>query len=734
MPPYQPRGWRALFSGPYLDVTVREAVAQQVLSWLLLPMWALTPLMGKSALAIATQDGPTELYRLTPFCIFVTALSYVTYLRRTRRWMRAAAGLGTMLFTVITTAVMINSVHAPAYQGGFVLLALVIPLFGGRWALALIVSLLGVGVISIGLARLGLGLPERHPPAEARVLVYFVSMLLSAILLAGMYRMLGSALLEAQGKQRDAEAARAAQAASELALHAVFDQASVGMLLLSNAGTVVRVNKHAAAWLHSSEEKLLGGTLDLTAIGLTEDRGWLDHAVKLAAQGTRSRREITMTSAVEGQGVYQVTVSAFDGPNREQGHVMIEAVDVTDLVATRVMLAQARRLEALGKLSGGVAHDINNMLAAISGACELLDRAPGASGAAVPRTSREIIQKSVQRASSLTKQLLAFGRQDRLESVAIDVDDLVTEVGRLLERTLHKNITIEVIPGSQGARVLGDLAALENALLNLALNAQDAMPGGGTLRLSTEILEVDSTLRETAGTSLPDGQCVVVRVQDTGTGMPVAVRERLFAPFFTTKPLGKGTGLGLAAVHGTVKNHRGAIVVRSALGVGSTFELYFPAHSGPAQPQVQRASDVSELPHVSARVLLADDEQLVRQTLSAMLELAGCEVLPVASGRELMARLAEGPQPDIIISDLMMPGLSGAALVRTLQRLRKDCPLLLMTGFISEDALEGLADDDSWTLLRKPFGRAELLRAMQRLLHNQARSLELGSAAMPRSS
>jgi CheY-like chemotaxis protein len=197
--------------------------------------------------------------------------------------------------------------------------------------------------------------------------------------------------------------------------------------------------------------------------------------------------------------------------------------------------------------------------------------------------------------------------------------------------------------------------------------------------------------------------------------MSDAVRERLFEPFFTTKPVGKGTGLGLAAVHGTVLNHRGTIKVNTVDGIGTTFELSFPATAPPAVA-IRPVEGRGGLTHLHARVLLADDESLVRDALTAMLEATGCEVLAVNNGEALIEALATGAQPDVIVTDLVMPGLSGTGLVHALEATRPGCPLLLITGYTGEDVSSALSGRSSHRLLRKPFGRTDLVKALQELL------------------
>ncbi|HKP64150.1 MAG TPA: response regulator [Polyangiales bacterium] len=706
--------WRELFEGPPFEHAVRVAFAQRVIGWMLGPLWIVVTIAAISGLFTLE---PGDRYRALPAMLLLLGLGVVTYMRRAQLWLQAAGALCVSVFVTIAATVVINSINAPIYQGGgLVLLALVFTLFGTRWALSTGASLFAAGLLSAFLAYEKVFTPLPVLPSVPRLVLYAAQLLIALLILAGIQRLLGEALSDARRKHREAEEARAAEGASERAFHAMFDQASIGMILLDKTGNIARLNQRAMHWLGASEELLIGRALDTAQLWNEAQRVLLTEVVATAGAGHASRHELTVTGSLGVQRVYQINLSPFHTTDGDLGRVIVEVVEVSDLVRTRTMLAQARRLESLGKLSGGVAHDINNMLAAIQGASDLLR-----SGRDVPgriETSREIIQASVSRASALTKQLLAFGRQDRFESVDIDVNRLTSDMGQLFERTLHKNITIRVLTSDEPVHMRGDLAALENALLNLALNAQDAMPDGGTLSVITRGFELDQPFATDLNWELEPGLVAMIRVSDTGSGMSEAVRERMFEPFFTTKPAGKGSGLGLAAVHGTVRNHHGAIVVHTQEGFGSTFDLYFPA-ANTTQDQAPQADDRPSPPMLSARVLVADDEPLVREALVAILVVAGCEVQVVDSGEALIEALAGGATPDVIISDLMMPGLSGRKLVQTLEATRPGCPLLLITGFTGDDVSTALSGRNNHRLLRKPIGQFDLVKALQDLLPDQ---------------
>jgi PAS domain S-box-containing protein len=723
----EPRSrWAHMYVGRRLPLDVRIALAKRVVRWVVTPAW-----FGWLASTVAwfATVGLSQPRRLVALVLALPLLGVVTYLARKEAWIKAAAWLCLTGFLAIASGVLVNSVHAPINGLGFMLLGLVIALFGVGWGAAVAAALLGVGALWVGLDYAGLALPYTHPPAILRLLLYALFVGLTVAMLGGIQTLLDDALREAERKRREAEAARGAEAASELAFHAVFDQAGVGMLLLTPAGSIAQLNHRAALWLGANESTLKGRDLDAIPAWNEDQREVMLRAVQAAASGKTSRHELAVAREFGVQSVYQVSVSPFHAPDESLSHVILEIVDVSEVVQTRTELGQARRLEALGKLSGGIAHDFNNMLAAILAASELLRMARKRGDDEDSELALDGIQTTVERASSLTKQLLAFGRQDRIAAVDADIGKMLTEMARLLERTLHRNITLRVIVPEYPLYVRGDVAALDNAFLNLALNAQDAMPNGGTLTLEAHEEFVDAALSGRFGYDISVGPAVVIRVSDTGTGMTDTVRERLFEPFFTTKPVGKGTGLGLSAVHGTVRNHHGAVRVRSRIGEGSAFELYFPAvHSA----RVPLRSGIPERPttaRLNARVLLAEDEHFLRDAWSTMLQASGCQVQVVSDGTALLEELAAGARCDVIVTDLVMPGLSGVKLLQLLQDARPGCPLLLVTGHSADDVSAALMGSSPHRLLRKPISYADLSAALSELLEERARLSESAHSA-----
>jgi signal transduction histidine kinase/CheY-like chemotaxis protein len=383
-------------------------------------------------------------------------------------------------------------------------------------------------------------------------------------------------------------------------------------------------------------------------------------------------------------------------------------------------LAEAQKLEAVGRLAGGVAHDFNNVLTAILGSTELLllDSAPG-----VPvREELDIIRDAATRAQDLIRQLLAFSARQVLRPVVVDLNHLVASVGKMLRRLISEDIRLTTEPARELGAVRADPGQLEQVLLNLAVNARDAMPDGGHLTIRTFNAEVGGQPDrlpddpEPAVDRVPPGRYVVLEFSDTGVGMTAEIQGRIFEPFFTTKPQGKGTGLGLATVYGIVRQSGGHVAVRSAPGAGTTFRLYLPQVDEAIAPATG-PTPVTAPAGGSETVLLAEDDQLVRLLTRRILEQAGYDVLVAGGGAEALelARRHEGPI-DLLLTDVVMPEMGGRDLTRRLAEVRPGVPVLYMTGY-SDDAIarHGVLDPGT-ALIQKPFTPAALARKVRQVL------------------
>jgi signal transduction histidine kinase/ActR/RegA family two-component response regulator len=368
---------------------------------------------------------------------------------------------------------------------------------------------------------------------------------------------------------------------------------------------------------------------------------------------------------------------------------------------------QAHRLEALGQLAGGVAHDFNNLLTGILGYAELID-----SPDPMVQEAARGIRTAANRAAALTRQLLGFARRGKHLSATVDLHALVREVAALLERTLDRNITLGVRLLAPFATVRGDPGQLQQVVLNLAVNARDAMPEGGSLTFETRALTLDEEGARVGGDLAP-GAHVQLTVADSGVGIPAAIRGRVFEPFFTTKPPGEGSGMGLAMVYGIVRNHGGTVGFASEEGRGTRFVVTLPVDAGAPQPE---GSPPHPWPRRGLRVLLVDDEPVVRDSTARLLRAVGCQVVSAASADEALDHLRRGEPPELALIDLTMPGPDGLACLQALRAIRPALPAVLTSGFGPDGRVQTALEAGFDGFLQKPFDRAELVDAVERAL------------------
>jgi two-component system cell cycle sensor histidine kinase/response regulator CckA len=393
---------------------------------------------------------------------------------------------------------------------------------------------------------------------------------------------------------------------------------------------------------------------------------------------------------------------------------VLEAIaeDVTDRRALEDQFRQAQKMEAVGRLAGGVAHDFNNLLMVISGYAEVIlanlppDHPLHEKGRA--------IQQAADRATTLTRQLLAFSRKQLLELKIVDVNAIVQDMERLLRPLIGENVELVTVLAPEAAHTRADSGQLEQVLMNLVVNAKDAMPGGGKLTIQTQNILMDESHRRGQQFIRP-GRYVMLSVSDTGTGMDKETQSRIFEPFFTTKEKGKGTGLGLSTVYGIVKQSGGYVMVQSEVGQGTSFQIYLPQVEGDIETNAAPAPDAAS--GGNETILLVEDEESVRQLVRDTLSAKGYEVLEADSGEAgLTAANAYKGKIDLVISDVVMPGMSGRDLVKNLARTRPETRVLYLSGY-TEDAIVSDGSIESGTaFLQKPFSLQSLSRKVREIL------------------
>ncbi len=524
-------------------------------------------------------------------------------------------------------------------------------------------------------------------------------------------------VLRAQRLQGERMAARAALEASEARYRAAFEQAAVGLAEIGTDGAYLRVNRAMCAFLGRAPEVIIGHHFrDFTHPDdqASDETEW---PTLLAGGGERVARIEKRYVRPDGTDVVaQVTATMLRDVDGTPRHVLSVVQDVTEQRRLERELLQSMKLEAVGQLAGGVAHDFNNLLAGIIGYAELLEH--DAANAPDVRDDAAVIRRAALRGADLARSLLTLARrtpQQAMEPFALE--PLLRETADLARRTFDRRIDIVVI-AREATTIEGDRSLLSNALLNLLLNARDAMPDGGSIVLEARPANPDAAFRERHALAA-DARFVAVHVRDTGSGMSPEVVEHVFEPFFTTKEPGKGTGLGLSMVYGTVKGHRGAITLESAVGRGTHFTILLPladdaaAASAPSRTALPAAA--------TARVLLVDDDAMVRDVGGRMLRRLGYEVEMAEDGRAALDRLArEDHGVDVVILDGNMPRLNGLETARQLHGRHPSLPLVYASGYFDPDVREDLAELGFRERLAKPYTMEALSRALARCLGREA--------------
>ncbi len=378
-------------------------------------------------------------------------------------------------------------------------------------------------------------------------------------------------------------------------------------------------------------------------------------------------------------------------------------------------LRQSQKMEAVGQLTGGVAHDFNNLLQAVGGSLELLERRLAAGRHDIDQYVKAA-RSAVNRAAGLTQRLLAFSRRQPLSPTCVDLNALVSGMHELVRRSVGESVRVDLVPGNGLWRVWADANQIENALLNLAINARDAMPDGGRIIVETDNIELDAG-HAALVPGLEPGSYVMLSVSDTGTGMPPDVQERAFEPFFTTKPIGQGTGLGLSQLYGFARQSGGHARIDSMPGQGTTVTLYLPRHNGAdAEDAAQETMTAAPL-RGQGTVLVVEDEALVRMLLVATLEEQDYTVIEAEEGEGALAILRSDTRIDLLATDVGMPGMNGRQLAEMARQIRPGLKVLFLTGYAHNTGLgDGPLDPDT-QLLSKPVSMGAFLAKVQEMTH-----------------
>jgi PAS domain S-box-containing protein len=498
-------------------------------------------------------------------------------------------------------------------------------------------------------------------------------------------------------------------AAERERLAAAVDQAAESMLTTDRSGDVTYVNPAFTRITGYTAEEAVGRNADFledpghpkqAEIRATLERGepWEGRLFQRRKDGAAVELDMAIAALRDSTGVMVGSVAVSRDISRER--------------ALEAQLVQAQRMEAIGRLAGGVAHDFNNILTAIGGFSQLVAAELGPEHPVAPDIDQ--IRHAADRAAALTRSLLIFSRRQVTQSRVIDVNDVLAGLTPMLGRLIGEDVQLIVRVDPRLGMTMADSAQIEQVILNLTVNARDAMPAGGTITISTANVDLDGDAAQDH-VAAAEGKYIVLVVSDTGTGMTPEVIEHAFEPFFTTKERGKGTGLGLSTAFGIVQAGGGFIRVESELNAGSVFSVYLPRLDGAARP-TETAASADQPQGGLEHILVAEDEDAVRNFVRRVLAGAGYQVMAAASGEEAVHVADSMGRLDLLVTDVVMPGMNGVQLAAHLTKTRPDLPILYASGYSDEGVPKGAGQGDRISYLAKPFTAEALLTRIREVL------------------
>jgi two-component system cell cycle sensor histidine kinase/response regulator CckA len=504
---------------------------------------------------------------------------------------------------------------------------------------------------------------------------------------------------------------------AEMRFARFFNNAPVGIATVDGDGCIDNANRSFVAYAGSDVSR---GTR-LTDLLMEEDRAAAEEAMQNASQGGAGGAPVDVRLARNPDRVAQLYAARVDmGP---EASTVVYLIDATEQKSLEMQFAQSQKMQAVGQLAGGVAHDFNNLLTAIIGFCDLLlarHQAGDPSFADVVQ-----IKQNANRAANLTRQLLAFSRRQTLRPKVLSLTDALAELQNLLARLLTEKVELRIVHGRDLGLVKVDQNQLEQVIINLAVNARDAMPEGGRLTIRTANVSEDDS-RALDHPLMPHAEYVLIEVSDTGTGIPKENIGKIFEPFYTTKDPSKGTGLGLSTVYGIIKQTGGFIFPYSTLGKGTTFRIYLPRYVETAAEKAEQQAAATAAPvdmtdlTGKGTILLVEDEDAVRTFAARALGTRGYEVLQAESGEVALdvVREYEG-RIDLVVSDVVMPNMDGPTMARELKTLLPGVPIIFVSGYAEDAFAKNLDPDQEFHFLPKPFSLKQLAAAVKDVMNRK---------------
>jgi two-component system cell cycle sensor histidine kinase/response regulator CckA len=501
---------------------------------------------------------------------------------------------------------------------------------------------------------------------------------------------------------------------SERLYRSTFEAAPVGIVHVALDGQWLRVNQRLCDLLGYSREELQ--SIAGQALMQSEEVAGEAESFRQMAAGTLDRHVVDEKPYRRRDGSFvwaRVNMSVHRDAEGQPRHFISVIEDITERRTLEAQVRQASKMDAIGRLASGVAHDFNNLLTVILGFAEL-----ATADLAMPdqhgKDLDEII-RAAQRAKGLTKQLLAFSRQQVMHAAPLDVNELISDMTAMLRRLIGEHIEVALVLAPDLSLALADLGQLEQVVMNLVVNARDAMPGGGSVTIETADVDLENSSFHDE--TILQGQYVMLAITDTGTGMTRETQRRLFEPFFTTKEAGKGTGLGLSTTYGIVKQSKGYIWVYSEPGRGTTFKVYLPRSNRDLPLQAFSAVVAAPVKTPSETVLLVEDEVAVRTLSKRILDNAGYRVLEAANGDAAERLFADHADSiDLVVTDMIMPGCDGPELLGRLLVRAPALRVLYMSGYTEQSAVHQAGLDRGIPFVQKPFTAAEFVRQVREAL------------------
>ncbi|PKP72045.1 MAG: hybrid sensor histidine kinase/response regulator, partial [Alphaproteobacteria bacterium HGW-Alphaproteobacteria-5] len=525
----------------------------------------------------------------------------------------------------------------------------------------------------------------------------------------GPQRIFGMVLNRTTGDKAE-ETARDA----EMRFARFFNNAPIGIATVDTDGRIGNANRSFVGYVGEGVER----GARLTDLLVEEDRPAVEEAMKNALAGKLAAAPVDARLVRNEEQVGQFYAARVD--TGESASIVVYLIDATEQKSLELQFAQSQKMQAVGQLAGGVAHDFNNLLTAIIGFCDLLlarHQAGDPSFADVVQ-----IKQNANRAANLTRQLLAFSRRQTLRPKVLSLTDAVAELQNLLARLITEKVELKIVHGRDLGLVKVDQNQLEQVIINLAVNARDAMPDGGRLTIRTaNVSEADS--RALDHPLMPHGEYVLIEVADTGQGIPKENLGKIFEPFYTTKDPSKGTGLGLSTVYGIVKQTGGFIFPYSTVGKGTTFRIYLPRYAETAADRAAEAEAAAAVPADSAdltgkgTILLVEDEDAVRTFAARALQTRGYDVLQAESGEAALEAVANFTgRIDLVVSDVVMPNMDGPTMAKALKDVLPHVPIIFVSGYAEDAFAKSLDPSQEFHFLPKPFSLKQLASAVKKVI------------------